>query len=640
MRVTNKMMSEQILYNLGKSATRYLELQSQGSSGKRIGKPSDDPLGITKDLTYRSRLADIGQFGLNVTHSKSWLAFSDQAIADVDSLIIDAKDLAVQLGNDTYDDSARAAAATEAREIFNQIMDSANAQYQGKYIFAGSITNLPPMISNGTGVQYMGDYQDMLAEIERSSYLKINTFASEFATQQVNILGENADLNPGLQPTLWLSYLNDGNGIDMGAGIIEVNTLNGTYNVDIGAANPTNIQELLDAINGAGIPNLTASIGESGSGLVLEDTSGHQITIDTPLDMLNKGQGVSQSPGTFRIRTSDSSLIANIDISAATNLDDVITEINTQLAGAGINNVTASIHPTENRLVITDTNAASYDLVIEEAGGGTSAADLGILGEMHGQFQGEELNPLHIQVNESAAGETLAESLGLAQQTEFENLVGTDLDAELSYNTLISSLNSNSGIDLGAIRIDSGHNSVTLDFSVFDNDPNATVLDMVDMINRSGIDAKAFLNPDHNGIMIKSNYDDRTFTITEADSGRTASALGIFGAGDILGNMLILENALENNNAEEIEATLDTFDKALDQLLTTRASVGSREIRAQTSEARLLSQELLVTDQLSQIEDADMLKVISELATAEVMYESALASAARIIQPTLMNFLS
>jgi len=206
----------------------------------------------------------------------------------------------------------------------------------------------------------------------------------------------------------------------------------------------------------------------------------------------------------------------------------------------------------------------------------------------------------------------------LLKSTEFGSLIGDDVDPRLTYNTLLSSLNSNAGIELGMIRISSGHDYVDIDLTPLANDPNATILDIVDRINRAGINAKAFLNSDQTGIMVKSDYDDRSFMITEADGGRSASALGLFGSGDLMGNMLILGKALERNNVEEIEATLDVFDKALNQLLIARSSVGARHIRAETSQSRLLSLELLVTKQLSEIEDADMRKVITDLTMAEV----------------------
>jgi len=624
--------------NLASSASRFLKLQTASSSGKRINRPSDDPLGIIKDLGYRSRLSEVNQYYLNISHSKSWLTYGDQALNDINGFIVEAKDLAIQLGNDTYDRNARISGATQARELFNQILNAANTQYRNRYIFAGSKTNVPPILATAAGIIYQGDYRDIMMEIENGSYLKINAFARDFITKPVLTLGENFDLNPGIQPNMWLSELNSGHGINMGNGRFIINTLNGSYSIDASAA--VNIQHILDAINGAGIFNLTASISDNGNSLQLVDTSPHQITLGTPLSMLNGGTGVSRVPGTFVVRTSDGSLSATIDISAATTVGDVITAINDGLAAAGINNVTASIHPTENRLLLTDTNPTFYNLVIEESGGNqTTAADLGIVGEMVGVMEGQMLNPMHIQVTESAAGQTLAADLGLLKETEFGTLIGGDLNPRLTYFTLLSSLNNNSGITLGKIRITNGLESTDIDLSPLSNDPNATILDLVDMINRSGIGVSAYINPSRTGIMVRSRYDDRSLMITEADSGRTASALGIFGSPDLLGNMRILEQALMRDRTEEINSTLKTFDLSLSQLLRNRSELGAREITSESTQARMETQELEVTRQLSEIEDADILKVITDLATAETIYKTSLASAARIIQPSLLDFL-
>ncbi|OQX92721.1 MAG: flagellar hook-associated protein 3 [candidate division Zixibacteria bacterium 4484_95] len=638
MRVTNKMVTDTVVRNLSQTTKRYLQLQSAISSGRRINKPSDDPLGITKDLNFRSRLSDISQFNLNITHSISWMSYSDSALDDINGLIIEAKDLAVQLANDTYDENARIAGATQVGEMFNQILDAVNSQYLNSYIFGGSKTNIPPILANDIGVIYQGDYQDIMMETERNSYLKINTFASEFTTRPVKVLGEGFDLNPGLQPNLWLSDLNGGQGVNMGAGQIVINTLNGRFVADISAAK--NIQQVLNTVNNLGIPNFTASISGGGSGLQIDDTSDHELTVNTPLALLNNGAGVSQEPGTFVVRTEDSSIVVNIDISADENLGDVINNINLSLAGAGLNNVTVSIDTTGNRLIIDDSNPIPYSLVIEEGGPNqTTAADLGIIGTMEGYLEGKELEPLQIMIEESADGETIAKDLGLLKGTEFETLIGEDINPELKYFTKLSSLNSNAGIMLGVIRITNGLDYVDIDLSGLQDDPNATILDLVDMINRSGIYVKASLNSDRTGIAVESLYDDRSLMITEADSGSTALSLGIFGSPDILGNMLVLEKSLSRNNTEEIQACLDVFDLALDQLLTVRSSLGSRIIRAETSQVRMLDQDLQVTDQLSQIEDADMVRLISELASAEAVYQSSLATAARVIQPSLMDFL-
>jgi flagellar hook-associated protein 3 len=638
MRITNKMMNSRVLANLSSAAERYMKLQTESSSGKRINKPSDDPLGITKDLNFRSRLSDISQFQTNLSHAQSWLAFSDLALNSIDEFITDAKDLATQLGNDTYDENARIAGATQARELFNSIIDSANSQYRNKYIFSGSKTNLPPILANSIGVVYQGDNNSLNIETDLRSYLQVNAIGSDFLTKPVVTLGDGFDLNPGIQPNMWLTQLNGGNGVQMGNGHFIINTINGRYDIDVSTAK--NIQQVLDLINAAAIPNFTASISENGNSLQFKDTTTNQLTLMSPLALLHKGEGVSQVPGTFVIRTSDSAISVTIDISTALTMGDVINTINNSLAAGGIANVTASIDPTDNRIILSDSNAAPLNLVIEESSSNsTTAAELGIKGDMLGSKVGEKLEPDHILITEAVSGQTLAHDLGILKGTEFESIIGDDLNPQLTYFTKISSLNNNSGIELGKIRITNGLDYADVDLSALNTNPDATVMDLIDLINRSGVNVSAYINSDNTGIIVKSKFTDRSLMITEADAGRTASALGIFGSPDLLGNMMILEKALSRNKTEEISATQNVFNKALDQVLTVRSKIGSRVVRAESSNEKLLSLQTQVTKQLSEVEDADIIQVITDLATAETIYQTSLASAARIMRQSLLDFL-
>jgi len=638
MRITSNMIMNTVTRNLALSQSRFLRLQTMASSGRRINRPSDDPIGIAKDLGFRSDLSEISQFRKNIDQAISWLNFSDQALGNINELISEAKELTVQFANDTYDQHARIAGATQIRDIFEQIINAANTQFEGNYIFSGTRTNRSPFTVSSMGVVYQGDFEKISLETESSSYLEINSIGARFLTKASRILGDSADLNPGIQPNLWLDYLHGGNGADLGAGLFNVRTLNGEYIIDVSAAK--NIQDVLDAINSAGIPNFNASISLTGNSIALEDTSDHLISANTPLSMLNGGLGVDQTPGLIKFTTSGG-VSVDVDISGASTIGDVLNAINTQLPAGGINNVSASIHPDKNILVLTDSNAAPLDITISEGSpGGQTASDLGILGELGTVMEGQDLEPLHIQVVENAPGEDTAKYLGLLGESMYEHYVGEDLNPELAYFTLLTSLNSGMGFPLGKIRIVNGDLVKDVDLTALGNDPNATVMDVINLINASGIEVEARINDQHTGIQVFSKAEDRSLVIVEADGGRTAKDLGIFGSPDILGNLMVLEASLENNNVEEIGICLETFDTALTQVLIERAEMGARTNRADMASYRQLSFELLVTEQLSNIEDADITRVITDLASAEGAYQAALASAARLIQPSLIRFLS
>jgi flagellar hook-associated protein 3 len=637
MRITNNMLLNTVLQNLTRAQGRYLNIQTMASSGKRINKASDDPIGVTKDLAYRSSLTTIEQFNKNIDQGKSWLTFSDQALGNINELLSSAKEEMVQMGNDTYDASARRSAAVEIEGILQQITEAANSQYEGNYIFSGSSTTKPPISLSAIGAVYQGDNTNINLETEPSSYLRINSKAADFLLKAVRTLGDGFDLNAGIQPNLWLSNLHGGEGVDMGAGIFNISTLNGEYNIDVSAAR--NIQDILNTVNNAGIPNFHISIDEAQNGFTIEDTSVHQLTLNTPLSLLNMGRGVDQTQGLIRFAVG-AGLTVDVDISAANTVGDVINAINTQLPAGGINNVTAALDPATNSLTITDANAAPLSLNISEASTGAhTASDLGILGDVFGTLTGKEIKTFQMQVTENGADQNTAKTLGIQKGTEYGILNGDDLNSELTYFTKLSTLKGGQGLDLGKIRIVNGQDFKDIDFAALCNDPSATISDVLQLINSSGINVEARINDQHTGISLFSKSEGKSLMVMEADDGHSAKDLGIFGSPDALGNMIIAKRALEHNNSAEIQSSLATFDEALNKVLIERADVGARVNRAQISTSRLATFNQQVTSQLSNVEDADITKVITDMAAAESVYQSALASAAKMLQPSLIDFL-
>ena len=189
MRITSNMIMNTVTRNLALSQSRFLRIQTMASSGRRINRPSDDPIGITKDLGFRSDLSEISQFRKNINQALSWFNFSDQAMGNMNELISRAKELAVQFANDTYDQNARAAGATNIRDVFEQIIEAANTQFEGNYIFSGTRTDVSPFMVLAMGVVYRGDFEQISLETESSSYLGINSIGAEFLTVASRISG-------------------------------------------------------------------------------------------------------------------------------------------------------------------------------------------------------------------------------------------------------------------------------------------------------------------------------------------------------------------------------------------------------------------------------------------------------------------
>ncbi|RSL35125.1 flagellar hook-associated protein FlgL [Salibacterium salarium] len=110
---------------------------------------------------------------------------------------------------------------------------------------------------------------------------------------------------------------------------------------------------------------------------------------------------------------------------------------------------------------------------------------------------------------------------------------------------------------------------------------------------------------------------------------------------DLFDDLEDLEGALRNpdTTGEELSGEIETIDGHIDSIVNERAEVGARLNRVEMIESRLNQQEVTAERIMSDNEDADMEKVITELMSQENVHQAALSSGARIIQPTLMDFL-
>ncbi|WP_324603221.1 flagellar hook-associated protein FlgL [Salibacterium aidingense] len=109
----------------------------------------------------------------------------------------------------------------------------------------------------------------------------------------------------------------------------------------------------------------------------------------------------------------------------------------------------------------------------------------------------------------------------------------------------------------------------------------------------------------------------------------------------LFGDLKELEQKLNDpdTEGEDLTGFIDTIDSHINNTVNERAEVGARLNRVEMIESRLGEQEVTAERIMSENEDADMEKVITDLMSQENVHQAALSSGARIIQPTLMDFL-
>ncbi|MBE3574015.1 MAG: flagellar hook-associated protein FlgL [Firmicutes bacterium] len=96
---------------------------------------------------------------------------------------------------------------------------------------------------------------------------------------------------------------------------------------------------------------------------------------------------------------------------------------------------------------------------------------------------------------------------------------------------------------------------------------------------------------------------------------------------------------LQANDPAAVSADLGRLDKTIDNLMQARADVGARQNRLERTRDRLMELDANFKKLISDTEDADMAQTIMDLQMQQNVYRAALATGARVIPPTLVDFL-
>ena len=221
MRVTNSMLTAQVILNLGRNLERFARIEEQLSSTRRINRPSDDPIGTVRVLEYRHQEIAIDQYQKDIQFGLSWLSTTDSALSAVNNLLIEAYDMVVNLSNDTIGDDQRDSLAGRVDAIIEQVLEAANRQVGDRYVFSGTLTDRPAIIASSSGVVFNGNSERIRTKINNGNYVDLNTLGIDTFTRAFTTLGKDFDLEPALTAATRITDLNAGLGIQQVPGLFK-----------------------------------------------------------------------------------------------------------------------------------------------------------------------------------------------------------------------------------------------------------------------------------------------------------------------------------------------------------------------------------------------------------------------------------
>lgn len=149
----------------------------QLTTGKKVNKPSDDPVTVMKGMNYRSEVNRVAQYQRNTGEVHNWMDNSDAALEQATQALQKIRELAVQASSDTYSTEERESIQKEVKEIKQHLIDIVNTKANDKYIFNGTNTSEAPYSRADGNLNLQSN--DIVIEVAPDVRIKANVDANE-----------------------------------------------------------------------------------------------------------------------------------------------------------------------------------------------------------------------------------------------------------------------------------------------------------------------------------------------------------------------------------------------------------------------------------------------------------------------------
>lgn len=192
MRISTRQTFLNSVTNMQNSQSKLADLQNQVSTGKKLNKPSDDPVAAAQVVKLNRELAQTEKYQENIDVTQRRLELEETILNDMNNGMDRLRELTIKAGNGILSDNDRKAIATEIRGLTDYLAGLMNTQdAQGEYLFAGSKGFVQPYQKDAQGnYVYQGDDGQRLIQIAPTLFVPSNDpgqYLFEAATDHLNI---------------------------------------------------------------------------------------------------------------------------------------------------------------------------------------------------------------------------------------------------------------------------------------------------------------------------------------------------------------------------------------------------------------------------------------------------------------------
>jgi flagellar hook-associated protein 3 len=184
---------------LNLNLAKLITAQEQVSSGKKLLRPSDNPVAAATVLALQRQLGDVSRYSQAIDTARPLLEQGMSALNEASSIMTEARGLAVQGLNGTLNSADRQALAQNLRLLKSRLLEVANTKLGDRFIFGGTETKNMPFseqdVNGQPRVLYNGDGASRAVAVGPGVDLAVNIPGTEafgrFESTGVSFVGSS-----------------------------------------------------------------------------------------------------------------------------------------------------------------------------------------------------------------------------------------------------------------------------------------------------------------------------------------------------------------------------------------------------------------------------------------------------------------
>lgn len=179
LRITQNLLADRTLSNLNAQLRRLAKAQEQLTTGRRVNRPSDDPIDARRAVNTQTRIGENEQFSRNISDVGPQLTETATTLLRVLDIIQRTRDLTLQGANGTIGQAQLDQIALEIDQLLEALVVSGNHQTNGRFIFGGTRTLSPAftvtrVAGDITAVTAQGNTLFLRVSISRGITVNVN----------------------------------------------------------------------------------------------------------------------------------------------------------------------------------------------------------------------------------------------------------------------------------------------------------------------------------------------------------------------------------------------------------------------------------------------------------------------------------